>query len=143
MTARYDALAEMVNVIDRDHERWEPAEGDKVAGQVADIQQVEGKFGPFTVLTIDAVDGRLVDVSCFRNVLANEVARRDVRVGDLLVIKYEGLKTSNTGATYHAYSMVHRPASEPARLTDGDATVDADVGVELERKTVVTADSLL
>jgi hypothetical protein len=104
-----DPNADLNELLDKAISDWKPTEpGDRVAGTVVELREVEGIHSVFPILTLDT-GAELVRVACSRSVLEREVRSRDIREGDRLAVQYEGQRTSAAGTGYHGYRVVHRP----------------------------------
>lgn len=103
-TDRARALLDM-EVVQFDHKNA----GEKVVGEVVELSEIEGKFGVSPLLTLED-RGKLVRVICGATVLKNEILGRDVRIGDVLGIEYQGEQIGRDGTKYQGYRVVHIPS---------------------------------
>ena len=102
-----DPLARLRALMAMDIEDWNPQrDGEQVLGVVVELDEVEGNFGVFPVVTLQDGD-RLVRVAGRRTVLADEIRKRDIAVGDQVGITYDGLRTAQSGTQYYAYRVIH------------------------------------
>jgi len=76
--------------VDSFPEGWRPEPDEKIVGTVDSVDEFEGKFGAYPVLTIIEDGGGDVSVHCFHTVLKREVARQRPEPGDRIAIKYFG-----------------------------------------------------
>lgn len=96
-------------------ERAEP--GMKIGGHVLAVSEAEGDYGPYPVLELRTYTGELVNVSCARSVLKNEIHKHAPQTGDEIAIKYAGPATSSKGTSYEKYvvRVAHNtPTAGPA-----------------------------
>lgn len=69
--------------------------GDTLEGNLVELSdQIDGEFGPYRFLTVENDDG--VWKIIVSGILESKVLKSDANVGDLLLIKFEGLKKSKT-----------------------------------------------
>jgi hypothetical protein len=106
--------------LDFEPDPWEPTPGDKVAGEVVQVQRFDSKFTGEEYPVVDLVTDpdTLAGVRIYgsRTVLGNELDRLQPQPGDRLAVKYIGL-VENKGVEYHSYRVVLDPAqSAPPRL---------------------------
>jgi hypothetical protein len=86
-------------------EPWKPNPGDRVVGQVVDVDSRTTEFGTYPIVTL-ATDSGEVAVHAFHTVAKNEFAKRPPQLGERLGIKYLG--KSDKG--YEAYRIVFEDA---------------------------------
>ena len=103
---------------------WRPEPGDTVAGEVVDINETNGGYGPYYILTIHDGHGEEVDVHAFHTVLRNELARRNVQIGDSLEITYLGRVSGGRGAGGYDHYRV-KGGKTPVVNWGGDAGGDS------------------
>jgi hypothetical protein len=87
--------------LDKDYaQAWRPSPGEKLVGAVVALNEREGPFGSYPIVTIRTPEGRELAAHCFHEVLASELARLAPAVGDEIGVKYLG-KHPERG--YHQY----------------------------------------
>jgi hypothetical protein len=106
--------------LDFEPEPWDPEPGDKVAGEVVQVQRFDSKFTgeeyPVVDLLTDADTLAGVRIYGSRTVLGNELDRLQPQPGDRLAVKYVGM-VENKGVEYHSYRVVlDRVQPAPPRL---------------------------
>ena len=99
-----------------DEDRWDPEPGDHVVGLIQQISEHEGRRGPYQLLHIETVDGRVVTVSVTK-VIREELQIQDPAPGDGIGLTYHGDRKSQRGNTYKAYSVSIIPSDQQ---TGGD-----------------------
>jgi hypothetical protein len=110
MSSNYDALLAQLDEQSFDPP-WRPEVGGTIAGTVTKITNrpasQKGDEYPIVILSTD--DGPRA-VHCFHRTLRVQLFEAyTLAVGDLLALRYEGKRTSDTGREYHAYRVVHEP----------------------------------
>jgi hypothetical protein len=95
--------------LDFEPDPWDPAPGDKVAGEVVQVQRYDSKFTgeeyPVVDLLTDPDNLTGVRIYGSRTVLGNELDRLQPQPGDRLAVKYAGM-VENKGVEYHSYRVV-------------------------------------
>lgn len=122
-------MSSMSEKLNRQSEGWKPSVGDEIIGTVADVSERETEFGVYPLVTIEATDGRLVDVHCFHTVLKKELGRIKPKAGDEIGIKYLG---KPEGRSYESYKVVLERTG-PAPAIDWDRHHQAasdEIGVD-------------
>jgi hypothetical protein len=103
--------------LDFDPDPWDPEPGDKVAGEVVQVQRYDSKFTgedyPVVDLLTDPDTLAGVRVYGSRTVLGNELDRLQPQPGDRLAVKYAGM-VENKGVEYHSYRVVLDRTQPPA-----------------------------
>jgi hypothetical protein len=108
-------LAEAEAALDGDEQEyapaWKPQPGEALIGRVVRIErEVETRYAPADVFTIETRGGDRHAVWGTRTVLRNELRDADPKVGEHVAIEYLGLRESAAGTNYHAYRLaVDRP----------------------------------
>jgi hypothetical protein len=93
-------------------EAWKPEPGDTLIGEIVEIGERDGGYGPYPIVTIRQDDTSVLAVHAFHTVLASQLAEQHPAIGDRIGIRYKGRVTSE-GARggYHSYRVtVDRPA---------------------------------
>jgi hypothetical protein len=116
--------------LDFEPDPWDPSPGDKVAGEVVQVQRFDSKFTGEEYPVVDLVTdpGTLAGVRIYgsRTVLGNELDRLQPQAGDHLAVKYIGL-VENKGVEYHSYRVVlDRLQPAPPRLAVVPPAATAD-----------------
>jgi hypothetical protein len=124
--------------LDFEPESWDPRPGDKVTGEVVQVQRYDSKFTgeEYPVVDLLTDPGTLAGVRIYgsRTVLGNELDRLQPQPGDRLAVKYSGL-IENKGVEYHSYRVVldrTTPALPrlavvpPPTVADGDDVPPSD-----------------
>jgi hypothetical protein len=72
-------------------EPWRPSPGDKVIGEVVELDERDSDYGdPYTIITLLTDEGTEVAVHCFHQILRNAVERKRPQVGDRVGVAYFG-----------------------------------------------------
>jgi hypothetical protein len=112
-------------------EAWRPKQGDFLIGKVVSLDERDGEYGSYPIVTVQRPDGERLAFHAFHTVARGELARLRPKTGDEIGIKYHG-KDAERG--YERYTMrIDRPGAEPdwdrhAAETEGElagATVSA------------------
>jgi hypothetical protein len=116
--------------LDFEPDPWDPEPGDKVAGEVVQVQRYDSKFTgeEYPVVDLFTDPDTLAGVRIYgsRTVLGNELDRLQPQPGDRLAVKYGGL-IENKGVEYHSYRVVlDRVQPAPPRLAAVPPVTTAD-----------------
>lgn len=84
--------------------------GDKVAGEILAIEEVKGRWGGQTKITV-AVKGGAATFFC-ATLLKREIDRIGANIGDLIAIEFRGTVPSGKGAPAKTFAVVHEPAGK-------------------------------
>jgi hypothetical protein len=119
--------------LDFEPDPWDPKPGDKVAGEVVQVQRYDSKFTgeeyPVVDLLTDPETLAGVRVYGSRTVLGKELDRLQPQPGDRLAVKYGGL-IENKGVEYHSYRVVlDRLTPAPPRLAVVPPVDEGDIPV--------------
>jgi hypothetical protein len=88
---------------------WQPNPGDDVEGEVVASGTGESQYGEFPWVTIKTKDDTEVLVNGFGTVLKGSLPK--LKVGDKVLILFQGLQKGNGGREYKAYEVfVDQPA---------------------------------
>jgi hypothetical protein len=68
--------------LDNFAQAWKPEVGDKLIGEITDLDERENEYGVYPIVTIVTDEGEELAVHGFHTVLRNELAKRRPRVGD-------------------------------------------------------------
>lgn len=122
-----DPFDELDAALERVVETWNRDEEPKIRGRVLELGAIDGEYGCAPTVLLLTPDSRELLVFGYGAVLQRNIARRDIKPGDLLGIHYLGLtEPTNGGRSYHDYKIVHRradgspvdPRSESRSLND-------------------------
>ena len=92
-------------------EAWRPKQGEFLIGKVVSLDDRDGEYGSYPIVTVETKDGRRLAFHAFHTVARGELARLRPKIGDDLGVKYHG-KDAERG--YERYTMrVDRPGAEP------------------------------
>lgn len=87
-------------------EPWKPEEGDLVIGELEEISEREGDYGPYRVITLFTDSGDVWNVAGFGTVLAGKFASlSDSDLGCRVAVKYIGEATGKSGKSYKNWSV--------------------------------------
>jgi hypothetical protein len=117
-------------------EPWRPSPGDKVIGEVTEIDERDSDYGdPYTIITLLTDEGEEVSVHCFHTMLRNAVERKRPQVGDRVGVAYFGQAESapagmNPAERYRL--IVERAANGTTDAGTAEAAA-ADAQPELNR----------
>lgn len=104
-------------------EAWKPAPGDKLIGQIVDVDSRTTEYGTYPIIVVLTDSGDEIAVHGFHTVLKNELAKRQPNVGERIGVKYLGKQEK-----YEGYKLVWQDVVPP----DWNA-----IGVEAEADAVV------
>jgi hypothetical protein len=91
-------------------EAWRPKVGDFLIGKVTGVDERDGEYGTYPIVTVETEDGKRLAFHAFHTVARGELARLRPKAGDEIGIKYHG-KDAERG--YERYTMrVDRPGAE-------------------------------
>ena len=95
-------------------ESWKPTAGDTLMGLVIDRRRDETALGnEVDVLVIETEDDTTVAVWCSAIVLMRLIDKHDPKIGDVVGIRYLGLRVSNkSGRDYKNYCLAVRPQAK-------------------------------
>jgi hypothetical protein len=81
-------------------------EGDEIAGVVTALQVADlgGEYGPTRVLVLDTGTQKRA-VWLFHEALSSRLAQLKPKIGDVIAIRYEGLRSAASGRSYHGYRV--------------------------------------
>ncbi len=115
--------------LERDYpEAWRPKPGDKLVGELVHVEERDGGYGAYPVLTIRDQDGKDWAWHGMHSVARGEVGRLQPRIGERLGVKYLGKLTGKTaGTTYHGWKV--RAERVPGTTVDLAAYGRDDEGV--------------
>ena len=83
---------------------WKPLkEGDVVEGEVADIGEVQGKFGPQLTVSLKNGDGLVMVYA--NDCLKREITQNKVKPGDRIAIAYRGNVKTGRGRPFRLFSV--------------------------------------
>ena len=83
---------------------WKPDPGEAIAGEVLSIDTEAGKEKNSIFVELRDEDEETIGL-WLTTVLRKEFSREQVRVGDVVAIKYFGQKTSDQGREYKSFSV--------------------------------------
>lgn len=89
-------------------EWWPQEPGDTAAGRV-DRFEIQPARCNRTVMHLSSDDQEEIRVPVVHFVLMSELVDREVQIGDLVAIRYDGTRTSRTGRTDRAHRVEHEP----------------------------------
>ncbi|MHB8469999.1 MAG: hypothetical protein ACYDCH_09625 [Gaiellaceae bacterium] len=107
MNPNSSAARSLDDRLDTTAEAWKPNAGDKIVGEVIDVDSRDGGFGLYPIVVLRTDAGDEYAVHGFHTVIRNELAKRPPRIGERLGIKYLG--KSDKG--YEAYKIVFETAA--------------------------------
>jgi hypothetical protein len=81
---------------------WKPTAGDKLIGVVVDIDERDGGYGMYPVVTVMTDDGNQFAFHAFHTVAKSELAKARPVIGDNIGIKYLG---KPEGKNYESYRV--------------------------------------
>jgi hypothetical protein len=114
--------------LDHYPEAWRPDPGDKVVGEIIELDMLESKFGgSYPLVVIETEDNRQVALHGFHTVFKSELARQCPKVGDRIGVAYHG---RDEKAGYERYRVVVERTEPQSNAIDWQA-VDADARAEL------------
>jgi hypothetical protein len=106
-----------------------------VAGEVVDVSSTDGGYDPYHVVTLRTENGAETDVHAFHTVLRNELARRNVQVGDQLEITYLGRVDGGRGSSgYDSYRVTggKTPVVDWSSEAGGTIAAPAEPGAPID-----------
>jgi hypothetical protein len=99
--------------LDSDYAKaWRPNQGDSLIGEVQELSERDGSYGPYPIVTVMQENGEALAFHAFHTVAASQLAEQRPAIGDRIGIKYKGKATGSDGrGGYHNYRVVvDRPA---------------------------------
>ena len=91
-------------------EAWRPKVGEYLIGKVVSLDEREGGYGSYPIVTVQRGNGMRLAFHAFHTVARGELARLRPKIGDEIGIKYHG-KDAERG--YERYTMrIDRPGAE-------------------------------
>jgi len=76
-------LKRLLERASRPSQGWLPKPGDKLYGEVLDVDMADSEFGEYPLIEIETPAGSIVDLHCFHTVLKRAVERK-IRAGSLV-----------------------------------------------------------
>src|SRR5206468_3062798 len=101
-------------------EPWKPEPGDKLIGEVADLDERESEYGSYPIVTVLTDEGEELAFHAFRTVAKNELAKVRPQIGDRIGIAYHG---KPDGKDYELYRIIVERDEAPKAL-DWDKHAD-------------------
>ena len=94
--------------------RWEhPLDGVEGTVVAIDRRVTDNHPDGYPIVTLRQEDGTDIAVHALHTVLKDEVEKRNLRVGDIIAVVYDGKKASSgtSGRSYHAFRMSYQPGT--------------------------------
>lgn len=107
---------------------WKPDPGDKLIGEIVMLNEREGIYGVYPVLTVRQDDGTELAFHAFHSVAASALAEQRPQVGERIGVAYKGEKTTQDGKKYHHYAVAKdgpAPVFDWGKHRDGDVATDS------------------
>ena len=82
---------------------WKPNAGEKLVGTVVDLDERDGEFGKYPIVTVRTGEGDDLAFHAFHTVARNELAKQRPQVGERIGIAYRG---KPVGKTYESYRII-------------------------------------
>ena len=120
-------------------ESWRPEPGDRLAGKVVEIDERDGGFGPYPVVTIETEDGTEVTAHLFHTVARRELARQRPEVGDRIAIKYFGRRGD---ANYESYRVAVEKVNPLQKQSPNWDAIESEANEELASSDVATQEGI-
>jgi hypothetical protein len=117
--------------LSRDPEPWRPKPGDRLVGEILSIEQRDGDYEPYPLLSILADDGVEWNFHAFHTVAKRELAKQRPAVGDRIGVRYAGKRDGANGEYDHYRILVERAEPAPTAAPDWDQ-IAADADAELD-----------
>jgi hypothetical protein len=95
-------MTNLAERLDSFAEPWKPEPGEKLIGEVVDLDERENEYGSYPVVTVMTDEGEELAFHAFRTVPKNELAKQRPQVGDRIGIKYFG---KPEGKDYELYRI--------------------------------------
>ena len=100
-------MSSLAERLDSFPEAWKAVEGDKLIGELADLDMRESEYGdPYPILVVDAEEGSTMNGEpitgeyawhAFHTMSRNEVKRRRPQIGERVGISYHGKGVAASG----------------------------------------------
>ncbi len=104
---------------------WRPDPGDKLIGIVVAIDDRDGGYGPYKILTIRQDDGEELAWHAMHDVAKSKVAEENPKVDDQIGAKYRGFTAKqDASGKYHDYALVVKHVAPDDDGTAADAAPD-------------------
>lgn len=117
---------------------WRPEPGDTIQGIVDDLDERDGGYGTYPIVTVRRITGPdgaetlstdRVAIHCMGTVLAGWVKEKGIKRGDRIALRYNGKKIGKSNQSFHDYSKTLQRAEEvPANLRLAAAPAAAKAG---------------
>jgi hypothetical protein len=128
-------MSNLAEDLDREPQSWRPEPGDKLIGELVDVDERDGGYGTYPILVIRDDDGAEWSWHVLHAVARGEIGRQQPNIGDRLGVKYVGKVEGRDGQEYHSWKVrVDRPAAKVVDLSayahdDGGAPAADSGGV--------------
>lgn len=97
---------------------WIPDDEDEpspegIQGRVKYVGEVASDFGPETapLIELEAADGTVWSIRGYATVLRNQITKADPKVGDIMAVRYFGMKAGKGGRDYKNFKVAVKHAA--------------------------------
>ena len=130
MTVTPESRRSLAERLDTTAEAWKPEPGDKIVGEVIDVDSRTTEFGTYPIVTLRTDEWEELAIHGFHTVLKREFSKARPEVGDRIGVKYLGKHERG----YESYRVVRERAHGAA--LDWDA-----IGAQAEQEGAAEAAS--
>jgi hypothetical protein len=117
----------------KDHWCLDKRVSGQVISKVWDSPKASSKIQPHYVFEVLTADNRIVSVAANRTALRRQAEDKDLQIGDLMAVKYDGLvdRPDEDGGPYHNYTLTVKKtglssAETQAAVKDVVDAIDAE-----------------
>jgi len=84
-----------------------------IQGRVKYVGEVASDYGPETcpLIELEAGDGTVWSIRGYSTVLRNQITKADPKVGDIMAVRYFGMKSGKGGRDYKNYKVAVKHAA--------------------------------
>lgn len=84
-----------------------------IQGRVKFVGEVSSDYGPemCPIIELEAADGTIWSVRGYSTVLRNQISKADPKVGDIMAVRYFGMKTGKNSREYKNYKVAVKHAA--------------------------------
>jgi hypothetical protein len=109
-------------------EPWKPNPGDVLEGEITELTMYEGgAYGAYPIVTVKQDDGVSLALHAFHTVARDELAAKDVQIGERIAILYAGKQRTKAGDGEYEGYRVKLPGRTPKKFNwDGDELDSTD-----------------
>jgi hypothetical protein len=127
-----DKQRSIADRVDSFPEPWKPKAGDKLVGEISELDERTSEYGTYPIVVVLTSDGSERAFHAFHTVAKNELARQRPRVGDTIAVKYFG---KDAEAGYERYRVLVEHATPMEGTEPSWDTMQQEATAELASDT--------